>query len=187
MRGNPQQFFVMHVDIACSFPLNEMLSAHMKHRGLCTMLGTKVRKRSTLQQRSRQCAKSKSIFIRCRESRLQSTAAWSQSQKQTKSCIMSKSQIRLFLIWYRAVCTSSIRLYLEKWRRRSTERRTTWKKTTIYGLLPTIVCDLSRIFCARFQKIASCTSTSQRTFGDRLRRLGKKWLWRKNKGRAKPC
>ncbi|KAL1926209.1 hypothetical protein VTP01DRAFT_6074 [Rhizomucor pusillus] len=42
MRGNPQQFFVMHVDIACSFPLNEMLSAHMKHRGLCTMLGTKV-------------------------------------------------------------------------------------------------------------------------------------------------
>ncbi|ORZ00931.1 nucleotide-diphospho-sugar transferase [Syncephalastrum racemosum] len=42
MRGNPQQFFVMHVDIACSFPLNEMVAAHMKHRGLCTMLGTKV-------------------------------------------------------------------------------------------------------------------------------------------------
>lgn len=32
----------MHVDIACSFPLNEMVAAHMKHRGLCTMLGTKV-------------------------------------------------------------------------------------------------------------------------------------------------
>ncbi|KAL0074549.1 nucleotide-diphospho-sugar transferase [Phycomyces blakesleeanus] len=42
LRGNPQQFFVMHVDIACSFPLNEMMAAHMKHRGLCTMLSTKV-------------------------------------------------------------------------------------------------------------------------------------------------
>ncbi|KAI8081511.1 nucleotide-diphospho-sugar transferase [Halteromyces radiatus] len=42
LRGNPQQFFVMHVDIACAFPLNEMLKAHMSHRGLCTMLGTKV-------------------------------------------------------------------------------------------------------------------------------------------------
>ncbi|SAM09130.1 hypothetical protein [Absidia glauca] len=42
LRGNPDQFFVMHVDIACAFPLNEMMAAHMKHRGICTMLGTKV-------------------------------------------------------------------------------------------------------------------------------------------------
>ncbi|KAI9356693.1 nucleotide-diphospho-sugar transferase [Pilaira anomala] len=42
IRGNPHQFFVMHVDVACTFPLNEMLSAHMKHRGLCTMLSTKI-------------------------------------------------------------------------------------------------------------------------------------------------
>ncbi|KAI8381516.1 nucleotide-diphospho-sugar transferase [Radiomyces spectabilis] len=42
LRGNPQQIFVMHVDIACNFPLNEMMEAHMKHRGLCTMLSTKV-------------------------------------------------------------------------------------------------------------------------------------------------
>lgn len=42
IRGNPKQFFVMHVDVACNFPLNDMLSAHMTHRGLCTMLGTKV-------------------------------------------------------------------------------------------------------------------------------------------------
>ncbi|KAL4209296.1 Proteasome subunit alpha type-2 [Rhizopus azygosporus] len=42
IRGNPQQFFVMHVDIACDFPLNEMMETHMKHRGLCTMLSTKV-------------------------------------------------------------------------------------------------------------------------------------------------
>lgn len=33
----------MHVDVASTFPLNEMLAAHMKHRGLCTMLSTKVR------------------------------------------------------------------------------------------------------------------------------------------------
>lgn len=32
----------MHVDIACDFPLNEMMETHMKHRGLCTMLSTKV-------------------------------------------------------------------------------------------------------------------------------------------------
>lgn len=42
IRGNPQQFFVMHVDVACTFPLNEMVAAHMRHRGLCTMLSTKV-------------------------------------------------------------------------------------------------------------------------------------------------
>ncbi|CEG83031.1 Putative Mannose-1-phosphate guanylyltransferase [Rhizopus microsporus] len=42
IRGNPQQFFVMHVDIACDFPLNDMMETHMKHRGLCTMLSTKV-------------------------------------------------------------------------------------------------------------------------------------------------
>lgn len=42
LRGNPQQFFVMHVDVACTFPLNEMFTSHMRHRGLCTMLSTKV-------------------------------------------------------------------------------------------------------------------------------------------------
>ncbi|KAI7904568.1 nucleotide-diphospho-sugar transferase [Cokeromyces recurvatus] len=42
LRGHTKQFFVMHIDIACSFPLEEMIDAHMKHRGICTMLGTKV-------------------------------------------------------------------------------------------------------------------------------------------------
>ncbi|CAO3655310.1 unnamed protein product [Mucor fragilis] len=42
IRGNPQQFFVMHVDIACSFPLKEMAAFHQGHRGLCTMLSTKI-------------------------------------------------------------------------------------------------------------------------------------------------
>ncbi|CEP09605.1 hypothetical protein [Parasitella parasitica] len=42
LRGSTKQFFVMHIDIACSFPLNEMITAHGRHRGVCTMLGTKV-------------------------------------------------------------------------------------------------------------------------------------------------
>ncbi|KAI8065658.1 nucleotide-diphospho-sugar transferase [Gongronella butleri] len=42
LEGGPQQFFVLHVDLACPFPLNDMIKAHMKHRGICTMLGTKV-------------------------------------------------------------------------------------------------------------------------------------------------
>ncbi|RUP45282.1 nucleotide-diphospho-sugar transferase [Jimgerdemannia flammicorona] len=42
LRGNPQQFFVLHADVACSFPLNGMQQSHMTHRGLCTILGTKV-------------------------------------------------------------------------------------------------------------------------------------------------
>ncbi|KAI9478139.1 MAG: nucleotide-diphospho-sugar transferase [Benjaminiella poitrasii] len=42
LRGNPKQFFVMHVDVACTFPLTELISAHMRHRGLCTMLSTKI-------------------------------------------------------------------------------------------------------------------------------------------------
>ncbi|KAI8378408.1 nucleotide-diphospho-sugar transferase [Blakeslea trispora] len=42
LRGQTKQFFVMHIDIACSFPLNDMIEAHKGHRNICTMLGTKV-------------------------------------------------------------------------------------------------------------------------------------------------
>ncbi|KAG2174008.1 hypothetical protein INT44_000122 [Umbelopsis vinacea] len=42
LRGDPKSFFVIHADIACAFPLQGMLDAHSKHRGLCTLLGTKV-------------------------------------------------------------------------------------------------------------------------------------------------
>lgn len=44
LRGDPKSFFVIHADIACAFPLQGMLDAHSKHRGLCTLLGTKVRR-----------------------------------------------------------------------------------------------------------------------------------------------
>ncbi|KAI8993729.1 nucleotide-diphospho-sugar transferase [Pilobolus umbonatus] len=42
LKGNSQQFFVMHADVACTFPLNEMIKTHMKHRGLCTILSKKI-------------------------------------------------------------------------------------------------------------------------------------------------
>ncbi|CAG8445862.1 14603_t:CDS:2 [Ambispora leptoticha] len=42
LRGDPQQLFVLNADVACSFPLNDMMQFHNKHRGLCTILGTKV-------------------------------------------------------------------------------------------------------------------------------------------------
>ncbi|KAL1914190.1 uncharacterized protein VTP21DRAFT_9689 [Calcarisporiella thermophila] len=42
LKGDPGQFFVLHADVCCSFPLADMISSHMKHRGLCTILGTKV-------------------------------------------------------------------------------------------------------------------------------------------------
>ncbi|CAG8437104.1 2274_t:CDS:2 [Funneliformis mosseae] len=41
-RGDPQQIFVLNADVACSFPLKEMMKFHNTHRGLCTILGTKV-------------------------------------------------------------------------------------------------------------------------------------------------
>lgn len=48
LRNKPEQFYVLHADIACSFPLNELYQAHMKHRGLCTILSTKVPKEQSL-------------------------------------------------------------------------------------------------------------------------------------------
>lgn len=41
-KGNPEHIFVLNADVACSFPLNEMMKFHNTHRGLCTILGTKV-------------------------------------------------------------------------------------------------------------------------------------------------
>ncbi|KAK3830561.1 MAG: nucleotide-diphospho-sugar transferase [Linnemannia elongata] len=42
LRGNPDQVFVLHADVACTFPLVAMKKAHEGHRGLCTILGTRV-------------------------------------------------------------------------------------------------------------------------------------------------
>ena len=42
LRNGPKQIIVMHADICCSFPLQEMLNMHMTKDAIATILGTKV-------------------------------------------------------------------------------------------------------------------------------------------------
>ncbi|KAL8287158.1 hypothetical protein RQP46_003610 [Phenoliferia psychrophenolica] len=42
LKGNPDQIFVLHADIACTFPLEELKAFHDKHRGVGTVMGVKV-------------------------------------------------------------------------------------------------------------------------------------------------
>ena len=42
LHGNPASLFVLHCDVCCSFPLNEMMHFHLKHEGTCTVLGKRV-------------------------------------------------------------------------------------------------------------------------------------------------
>lgn len=42
LKGNPQNIFLLHCDIVCSFPLVEMLEFHHKHGKECTILGKQV-------------------------------------------------------------------------------------------------------------------------------------------------
>lgn len=42
LQGNPSSLYVLHCDICCSFPLTEMMHAHLRHRGRCTVLGKRV-------------------------------------------------------------------------------------------------------------------------------------------------
>jgi len=42
LAGNPENFFVVHADIACSFPFNEFLKFHKSNKGSATIMGTKV-------------------------------------------------------------------------------------------------------------------------------------------------
>lgn len=42
LQGNPASLFVLHCDICCSFPLNEMMHFHLRHGGKCTVLGKRV-------------------------------------------------------------------------------------------------------------------------------------------------
>lgn len=44
LQGNPDYFFVLYADIACSFPLNEFLEFHKSHKGSATIMGTKTNK-----------------------------------------------------------------------------------------------------------------------------------------------
>jgi mannose-1-phosphate guanylyltransferase len=43
LRGRPTDFFVLHSDICCSFPLTDLLEFHSKHpEGLCTVLSKRI-------------------------------------------------------------------------------------------------------------------------------------------------
>ena len=45
---SPDRIIVMHADVACAFPLLEMLRFHRSHDGWCTLLGTHVSRGSAL-------------------------------------------------------------------------------------------------------------------------------------------
>eukprot|EP01110_Echinostelium_bisporum_P013526 TRINITY_DN9331_c0_g1_i1.p1 TRINITY_DN9331_c0_g1~~TRINITY_DN9331_c0_g1_i1.p1 ORF type:complete len:408 (-),score=139.37 TRINITY_DN9331_c0_g1_i1:15-1238(-) len=42
LNGNPNYVFVLHADVCCSFPLNDLMDFHKKHNSVCTIMGTKV-------------------------------------------------------------------------------------------------------------------------------------------------
>ncbi|KAJ3180329.1 Proteasome subunit alpha type-2, partial [Irineochytrium annulatum] len=42
MRGRPDNFFVLNADIACSFPLRELLEFHLETKGHATIMGIQV-------------------------------------------------------------------------------------------------------------------------------------------------
>jgi mannose-1-phosphate guanylyltransferase len=43
LKGDPKTIIVMHADVCCSFPLQDMLAMHTEKQAIGTMLGTKVR------------------------------------------------------------------------------------------------------------------------------------------------
>lgn len=42
LEGNPGHIFVLHADICCSFPLQELLDFHKGHGKDCSIMSTKV-------------------------------------------------------------------------------------------------------------------------------------------------
>merc|ERR1711977_13412 len=46
LKGNPSQIFVIHADICFSYPLSEMIAFHENHRGVGTIMGVKVPRKS---------------------------------------------------------------------------------------------------------------------------------------------
>ncbi|RKP11814.1 nucleotide-diphospho-sugar transferase, partial [Piptocephalis cylindrospora] len=42
LRSSPDRLFVLHADVACTFPLTPMTRFHRDHEGWCTILSTKV-------------------------------------------------------------------------------------------------------------------------------------------------
>jgi mannose-1-phosphate guanylyltransferase len=48
LKGDPKTIIVMHADVCCSFPLEDMLAMHTEKQAIGTMLGTKVKNRFPL-------------------------------------------------------------------------------------------------------------------------------------------
>ncbi|GAA5952732.1 hypothetical protein JCM5350_004792 [Sporobolomyces pararoseus] len=44
LKGNPDQLFVLHADIVCNYPLQELQKFHASHRGVGTVMGVTVPK-----------------------------------------------------------------------------------------------------------------------------------------------
>ena len=42
LKGNPDQLFVLHADIVCNYPLQELQKFHASHRGVGTVMGVTV-------------------------------------------------------------------------------------------------------------------------------------------------
>jgi len=42
LKGDPKTIIVMHADVCCSFPLEDMVAMHTEKQAIGTMLGTKV-------------------------------------------------------------------------------------------------------------------------------------------------
>jgi mannose-1-phosphate guanylyltransferase len=43
LKGNPQQIYVLHADICCTYPLVELKAFHDRHQGMGTVMGIKAR------------------------------------------------------------------------------------------------------------------------------------------------
>jgi mannose-1-phosphate guanylyltransferase len=44
LKGNPDHIYVVHADIACAYPLEELTKFHKGHRGVGSIMGVKVAK-----------------------------------------------------------------------------------------------------------------------------------------------
>ena len=44
LEGNPKNLFILHSDVVCSFPLNEIKEFHQQHGQFATIMGTKIQK-----------------------------------------------------------------------------------------------------------------------------------------------
>lgn len=155
----------MHIDIACSFPLNEMVDAHMKHRGVCTMLGTKVKNTKTT------CCVYELIPRRFLLMKPPSTVVLLPTTIPTKSCTMSKNPTPLFQTWSLAVSSCSISPCSMKWKKRWKRKKV--KNKVNLSRLRMMIYVSNKIFLDPWLKAVIFMYTSPNNSGSKSRLLGK--------------